>query len=106
LREGAKGIEVGVDIAHEKARAMAAGMTPKEIEEEGKLALELEAKYPSIGQPELLHMIRNARSIVGTYEEAALIMDPLAKLRVTAQAVSKNPGEVEGEFDKLLKGWR
>jgi hypothetical protein len=48
-------------------------------------------------------MLRNARSIVGTYKEAADIAEPLVKLRVLAQLA--RPGEdVSEDFDKLVKG--
>jgi hypothetical protein len=50
-----------------------------------------------------MHMLRNARSIVGSYQEAAEIMEPLAKLRIIAQA--NRPGEdISEDFDQLVKG--
>ena len=48
-------------------------------------------------------MLRNARSIVGSYKEAAEIAEPLVKLRTLAQLA--RPGEdVSEDFDKLVKG--
>lgn len=88
---------------HEQIRMNVAGMTAEEISAATAKAAEISAKMPSIRQTDALDMIRNARSIVGSYEEAAKLMEPLAKLRVIAQA--RRPGEEVGEdFDLLLKG--
>jgi hypothetical protein len=88
---------------HEQARMAASGMSAAEIEEATEISARLSRQYPSIGQAETMHMLRNARSIVGTYEEAASIMEPLMKLRVLSQAA--RPGQDVGEdFDLLVKG--
>jgi hypothetical protein len=88
---------------HEQARMQAAGETPAEIADAEAQAARLATEFPSISQTDLLHMLRNARSIVGTYKEAADIAEPLVKLRVLAQLA--RPGEdVSEDFDKLVKG--
>jgi hypothetical protein len=88
---------------HEKVRMQVAGMTREEIGEAEKDAAGIAAKFPSVGQTEIMHMLRNARSIVGSYKEAAEIMEPLVKLRVAAQLA--RPGQdVSEDFDQLVKG--
>ena len=88
---------------HEKIREQVSGMSADEIREAEQASADLAAKFPAIKQTEIMHMLRNARSIVGSYSEAAEIMQPLAKLRVIAQGA--RPGEdVSEDFDQLIKG--
>ncbi len=88
---------------HELVRMAVSGMNTNEIAEATVAAAKLSAEMPSIDQTQLMHMLRNARSIVGTYSEAAEIAEPLTKLRVLAQLA--RPGEdVSEDFDQLIKG--
>ncbi len=88
---------------HEKIREQVSGMSADEIREAEQASADLAAKFPAIKQTEIMHMLRNARSIVGSYSEAAEIMQPLAKLRVIAQGA--RPGaDVSEDFDQLVKG--
>jgi hypothetical protein len=88
---------------HERARMEASGMTAKEIADSEALAANISSKFPAIAQTDAMYMLRNARSIVGSYQEAAEIMEPLAKLRIIAQA--NRPGEdISEDFDQLVKG--
>jgi hypothetical protein len=80
-----------------------AGETPAEISDAEAQVARLAAQFPNVSQTDILHMLRNARSIVGTYKEAADIAEPLVKLRTLAQLA--RPGEdVSDDFDKLIKG--
>ena len=100
---GKTAVEAATARAHEMARARASGMTPEEMAEASAAAGNLAKQFPAIKQTELLHMLRNARSIVGSYEEAAQIMEPLARLRAVAQGA--RPGQdVSEDFDQLVKG--
>lgn len=88
---------------HELVRMAISGMKPEEIADASVEAAKLNAKMPAVGLTETLHMLRNARSIVGTYQEAAEIAEPLMKLRVLAQLA--RPGQdVSEDFDQLIKG--
>jgi hypothetical protein len=90
---------------HERVRMETAGMSPGEIAAADAAASGLSAKYTPLSQTTLLHMLRNTRSIVGNYEDAAKVIDPLAKLRIVAQgAHPEQTEELEGDFDKLVKG--
>ncbi|WP_194464250.1 hypothetical protein [Bradyrhizobium sp. CCBAU 53340] len=83
----------------------AAGMTDQEVKEAEELARATSAKYKSISTTEIMHSARNIRSVVGTFEEATKIIDPLMKLRVVAQGAHPEKAEELGEdFDKLIKG--
>jgi hypothetical protein len=96
-------IGAGQKAQHEKLRMEASGMAANEIKEANDQALELARKIPNFDQTTIMHMLRNARTIVGSYEEAANLMEPMLKLRVLAQAA--RPGEdVSEDFDQLLKG--
>jgi hypothetical protein len=96
---------VGADRAHEKVRERAAGMTAAEIKESEDLANDLSARYKSLPATSLMHMTRNIRSVVGHFEEAKEILDPLAKLRVIAEgAHPERAEELEKDFDQLTKG--
>jgi hypothetical protein len=89
---------------HERVRMEAAGMEPGEIAEAEGAAAKLSVGLPALSQTTILHMLRNARAIVGSYEEAAHIIEPLAKLRVAVEgAHPERKEELEGDFDKLQK---
>ena len=88
---------------HELVRMAVAGMNQSEINDATTEAANLATKTPNIGTTETLHMLRNARSIVGSYREAAEIMEPMMKLRTLAQLA--RPGQdVSEDFDMLIKG--
>jgi hypothetical protein len=88
---------------HESARMDLAGESPEEIADATAQTARLATQFPNVSQTDLLHMLRNARSIVGSYKEAADIAEPLVKLRTLAQLA--RPGEdVSEDFDKLIKG--
>jgi len=90
---------------HERVRMEAAGMRPEEIGEAEKAAADISAKVPALSQTTVLHMLRNARSIVGSFEEAKKVIEPLAKMRVVAMgAHPERSEELEADFDKLIKG--
>jgi hypothetical protein len=98
-------VKAASDRAHETTRMAASGMTEQEIKEAGDLAGSMSAKYKSLSQTEIMHTARNVRSVVGTFEEATKIIDPLMKLRVVAQGAHPEKSEELGEdFDKLVKG--
>lgn len=101
-RETAK---VAADREHEKTRMATSGMSDAEIKEAGELAGAISRKYPSLSQTEIMHTARNVRSMVGTFEEAAHVLEPLAKLRVVALgAHPERAAELGEDFDKLAKG--
>lgn len=98
-------IEASADRAHEKARMDASGMSAQEIEDAGKLAGNISKKFPSLSQTEMMHTARNVRSMVGTFEEATHVLEPLARLRVVALgAHPEKAEELNEDFDKLAKG--
>ncbi|MGJ0507002.1 MAG: hypothetical protein ACR652_07645 [Methylocystis sp.] len=91
------------DQVHERIKMESSGMTGPEIADAFSEAGKLSREFKPIAQNDILHMLRNARSIVGTYEEAAQIMEPMLKLRTIAQF--NRPSEnVNEDFDQLVKG--
>lgn len=93
------------DRQHEEVRMSASGMSNSEIKEAGELAGKMSAKYKSLSQTEIMHTARNIRSVVGNFEEATHILDPLMKLRVVAEgAHPERKAELGDDFDKLIKG--
>lgn len=98
-------VRVSSDRAHEETRMSAAGMTADEIKEANDLAGAMSMKYKSISQTDAMHTARNIRSVVGNFEEATKILDPLMRLRVVALGAHPEKAEELGEdFDKLVKG--
>ena len=88
---------------HELVRMAVSGMSAGEISSATTQAAKLATMTPNVGLSDTLHMLRNARSIVGTYEEAANIAEPMLKLRTLAQLA--RPGQdVSEDFDQLIKG--
>lgn len=98
-------IKASADREHEKTRMAASGMTAQEIKEAGELAGNISKKFPSLSQTEIMHTARNVRSMVGTFEEATHVLEPLAQLRVVALgAHPEKAAELNEDFDKLAKG--
>jgi hypothetical protein len=96
-------VEQGAKRMHERVRMQISGMTAKEMSAAERESAQLAKSFPPVAQTTIMHSLRNARAIVGSYKDAAEIMDPLLKLRVIAQAA--RPGQDVGEdFDKLVKG--
>lgn len=91
---------------HERMRMAVGGMSSGEIETAQSVAEALQSKYKPIGQTNIMHMLRNARSVVGSFEEAQHIMEPLLKLRMVAQGARPHAAleEINEDFDKLVKG--
>jgi hypothetical protein len=99
VREAVKAIAAR---QHEIVRMSVAGMDVGEIADATLQASKLTAEIPSVSMIDTLHMLRNARSIVGTYSEAAEIAKPLMKLRTLVQLA--HPGQdVSEDFDMLMK---
>ena len=102
-RAGEAAVRAIASRQHEQTRMQVAGETPEEVAEAETQVARLATQFPNVSQTDLLHMLRNARSIVGSYKEAADIAEPLVKLRTLAQLA--RPGEdVSEDFDKLIKG--
>lgn len=98
-------IKAGSDRAHEQTRMAASGMSDREIKEASDLAADVSKKYKSISETEIMHSARNIRSVVGSFEEATKIIDPLMRLRVVALgAHPEKAAELGEDFDKLVKG--
>ena len=102
---GHETVKVSADREHEKVRMSASGMTASEITEAGELAGAISRKYPLLSQTEIMHTARNGRSMVGTFEEATHVLEPLAQLRVVALgAHPERFAELNEDFDKLARG--
>jgi hypothetical protein len=82
-----------------------AAMSADEIAKGEKLSSDLAAKYPSVPQSEIMHSLRTARTVTGSFDEATDVLEPLTKLRVIAQAASPGTSaeDMRAEFDKLVK---
>jgi hypothetical protein len=90
---------------HERVRMEAAGIRPEEIGQAEARSAELSTKYPAVSQTDILHWIRNARSITGSFEEAMHVLDPMLGAYVVAMGSHPDKAaELKEEFDKLLKG--
>jgi hypothetical protein len=101
----AKTIAASSDRAHEEVRMSASGMSDSEIKEASDLSAKMSAKYKSLSQTEIMHTARNVRAVVGTFEDATKILDPLMQLRVVAEgAHPERKEELGADFDKLIKG--
>lgn len=101
----AKAARAAVENVHEQVRMEAAGMTPAEIKEAEEVAGRLSGEFKGVSQTTILHLLRNARSIVGDFDEAAKIIAPLLKTYVVAKSAHPERGEeLEADFDKLVKG--
>ncbi|MCW2276380.1 hypothetical protein GJ654_18810 [Rhodoblastus acidophilus] len=98
-----KVITAGQKAQHERLRMEASGMAKEEIEHANAQALKLAKDIPNFDQSTTMHMLRNMRSIVGSYEEAAELLEPMMKLRAVTEAARGGENMAE-EFDKLIKG--
>jgi len=88
---------------HEVQRMVSSGMTPEEIKATTEKAAALHTQMPSLGTTEMMDMIRNARGIVGSTEEAIHVADDTSRLKLITQAA--HPGmDATEEMHKLLKG--
>jgi len=94
------------DQAHENVRMKAAGMDESEVSEANAAAAEISRKYPSISESAAINMLRNMRSIVGSFSEASELAQDFARLRVVAKGadVKASEEQLNEEFDQLLKG--
>jgi hypothetical protein len=102
-RAGEAAVRAIASRQHEQTRMQVAGESPEEVQAASVEVAKLATQFPNVSQTDLLHMLRNARPIVGSYKEAADIAEPLVKLRTLAQLA--RPGEdVSEDFDKLIKG--
>jgi hypothetical protein len=99
------GFHEAMEQQHERMRQDLAAMTADEIAKGEKLSADLAAKYPSVPQSEIMHSLRTARTVTGSFDEATDVLEPLTKLRVIAQAASPatSAEDMRGEFDKLVK---
>ena len=90
---------------HERMRQEVASMSAEEIAKGETMAADLAAKYPAVPQSEIMHTLRTARTVTGSFEEGTAPLEALTKLRVVAQAAQTNasPEEMQEEFDKLVK---
>jgi hypothetical protein len=97
-------VKATVDSAHEAARMAAAGFTDREMAEAGKISQEISEKNRALSATTIMHSLRNLQSIVGTFDEAAKLIEPISQLRlVTLAAHPERKEELEAEFDKLEK---
>lgn len=97
-------VKATTEQTHERVRAVLSGMSPQEVEAADKLSLELSQKYKAFDKGDVMHTLRNMRAIVGTYEEAAELLEPVMKLKmVTLAAHPERKEELEEDFDKLTK---
>jgi hypothetical protein len=102
-RAGEAAVRAIASRQHEQTRMQVAGESPEEVASASVEVAKLATPFPNVSHTDLLHMLRNARSIVGSYKDAADIAEPLVKLRTLAQLA--RPGEeVSEDFDKLVKG--
>ena len=99
------GFHEAMEQQHERMRQELAAMSAEEIAKGEKLSADLAAKYPSVPQSEIMHSLRTARTVTGSFDEATDVLEPLTKLRVIAQAASPGTSaeDMRAEFDKLVK---
>jgi hypothetical protein len=83
-RAGEAAVRAIASRQHEQTRMQVAGESPEEVQAASVEVAKLATQFPNVSQTDLLHMLRNARSIVGSYKEAADIAEPLVKLRTLA----------------------
>jgi hypothetical protein len=106
---GYKALHAGYEEAmaqqHERMRQELAAMSADEIAKGEQLGAQLAAKYPAVPQSEIMHSIRTARTVTGSFDEATGVAEPLTQLRVIAQAANPKASteDMQEEFDKLVK---
>ena len=66
----AGGWKQSVDQAHERMRQQLAAMSPEEIAEGEKIGADIASRYPSVAQSDIMHTLRTARTVTGSYDEA------------------------------------
>jgi hypothetical protein len=64
------GFHEAMEQQHERMRQDLAAMSADEIAKGEKLSADLAAKYPSVPQSEIMHSLRTARTVTGSYDEA------------------------------------
>ncbi len=99
-------VKVTAERAHERVRMDVSGMSEAEIAEAESVSSELSQRYKALSQTTIMHALRNMRAIVGSYEEAGKILEPILKLRIVAMgAHPERAAELSEDFDKLVKGF-
>lgn len=102
---GRKAIAANAAQQHERVRMESSGMSAVDMLHAELEASKLSKDNPAFSQTDVMHMLRNARSVVGSYEEAAHIMEPMLKLRTVALGANPhNAAALSEDFDKLIKG--
>jgi hypothetical protein len=90
---------------HENLRMATAGMTPAEIADAQEQMSKLSREFKQTPSTDIGAMLRNARTVVGAYEEAVKIADPMLKLGTVLRHVNKNLGDeqVTQEMESLIR---
>jgi hypothetical protein len=102
-RASVEAVKALADRQHELVRMEVAGIPPEEIQVAKEQTAKLAAEFPQVSQDDILHMLRNIRSVTAGFDDAVKITEPLVKLRALAQLA--RPGEdVSEDFDQLTKG--
>ena len=70
-------VQATASRAHEAARMEVSGMSQSEIADAERVSQELSERYRALSTTTIMHALRNMRAIVGTYEEAGKILDPI-----------------------------
>ena len=97
-------VQAAAERAHEAARMEVAGMTDDEISQADEISQQLSEKYTALSKTTIMHTLRNARSVVGSFEEAKKIIEPMLKMRIAAQgAHPERAAELAEDVDKLVK---
>ena len=98
-------VQATASRAHEAARMEVSGMSQSEIADAERVSQQLSERYRALSTTTIMHALRNMRAIVGTYEEAGKILDPILKLRIAAMGAHPERAEALSEdFDQLVKG--
>jgi hypothetical protein len=98
-------VKATAERAHEQVRMAVSGMSDAEIAEAERVSGDLSERYKALSTTTIMHALRNMRAIVGTYEEAGKILEPILKLRIaTMGAHPERAAELAEDFDKLVKG--
>ena len=89
---------------HEQIRQMTSGMSADEMGRAGKLSTALARQF-KMNETDVAGVIRNAKTIAGTFDAAASIMPSLLKLQVAYKASRPNasPEEVSRESENILR---
>ncbi|MGC2774323.1 MAG: hypothetical protein WA418_01665 [Bradyrhizobium sp.] len=99
-----KAIEPAFNRQHERVRMLASGMKPEEIDEAEHAAQGLSKEFKAFPVTSIMHTLRNARAITGSYHEAAEVIRPLIALGDTALgAHPERRDEILEQLDSLSK---